>query len=188
MHQVTPDVLPRLAQQHADRRREGARGQLLLVLAGLEPQSSAVTADASDRAVLLETVAERLRNSVRNHDMVVQRSDGDFLLALVDCLPEQAALRLSTLLSAVGDQPIDLAGRGIDMVLAAGAATMPDAPAADAAAQRAGIDAALTRAAAALALARARGSDRAVLVFDGVESVAGHPLAAGGFAEIARTV
>ncbi len=188
MYQVNPDVLPRLAQQHANRRREGASGQLLLVLAGLEPQSSAVTADASDRAALLEAVAERLRNSVRAHDMVIQRADGDFLLALVNCLPEQAALRLSKLLAAVGDHPIDMAGRGIDVLLAAGAATLPDAPADDADAQRAGIDAALARAAAALMAARARGSDRAVLVFDGVESAAGHPLAAGAFTEIPRTV
>ncbi len=187
MHQVTPDVLPQLAEQHANRRRDGARGQLLLVLAGLEPHSTAVTADASDRAALLDTVAERLRQSVRAHDMVIQRADGDFLLALVDCLPEQAALRLSKLLAAVGDQPIDVAGRGIDVVLAAGAATLPDAPADDTKAQRTGIDAALGRAAAALIAARARGSDRAVLVFDGVESVVGHPLAAGAFGEIPRT-
>ncbi|MEO6065971.1 MAG: diguanylate cyclase [Lysobacterales bacterium] len=184
---MTPDVLPRLAQQHANRRREGARGQLLLVLAGLEPLSSAVTADASDRAALLEAVAERLRNSVRAHDMVIQRADGDFLLALVNCLPEQAALRLSKILAAVGDQPVDMAGRGIDVLLAAGAATLPDSPADDVTAQRAGIDAALARAAAALTAARARGSDRAVLVFDGVESVAGHPLAAGAFTEIPRS-
>lgn len=187
MYQVTPDLLPRLAKQNADRRREGARGQLLLVLAGLEPHSSAVTADASDRAALLETVAARLRESVRVHDLVIQRADGDFLLALVDCLPEQAAFRLSKLLAAVGDQPVDVSGRGIDVVLAAGAATLPDAPADDVNAQRYGIDAALGRAAAALVAARARGSDRAVLVFDGVESVAGHPLAAGAFTEIPRT-
>lgn len=187
MYQVNRDILPRLAQQHADRRREGARGQLLLVLAGLEPHSSAVTADASDRAALLEAVAERLRNSVRGHDMVIQRADGEFLLALVDCLPEQAAFRLSKLLTAVGDQPIDVAGRSVDVVLAAGAATLPDAPADDAAAQRTGIDAALARASAALLAARARGSDRAVLVFDGVESVVGHPLVAGGFTEIPRS-
>ncbi len=186
MYQVTPDLLPRLAQQHADRRREGARGQLLLVLAGLESQTRSSLGDLGGHSALLEAVGDRLRQSVRGHDMVIQRADGDFLIALVDCLPEQAALRLSRLLAAVGDQPIDVAGRSIDVVLAAGAATLPDAPADDVAAQRSGIDAALGRAAAALAAARARGSDRAVLVFDGVESVTGHPLAAGAFTEIPR--
>lgn len=183
---VTPDVLPQLAQQQADRRRAGARGQLLLVLAGLEPRMGGTT-HPSTHSTLLDAVEERLRQSVRGNDLVIQRADGDFLLALVDCLPEQAALRLSKLLSAVGDQPIDIAGHGVDALLAAGAATLADAPEDDPVSQRAGIDAALTRAAAALAAARARGSDRAVLVFDGVESVAGHPLAAGAFREIPRT-
>lgn len=186
MTHVTPDVLPQLAQQQADRRRAGARGQLLLVLAGLEPRMGGAALPAG-HSTLLDAVEERLRQSVRGNDLVIQRADGDFLLALVDCLPEQAALRLSKLLSAVGDEPIDIAGHGVDAHLAAGAATLADAPEDDPVSQRAGIDAALTRAAAALAAARARGSDRAVLVFDGVESVAGHPLAAGAFREIPRT-
>jgi len=183
---VTPDVLPQLAQQQADRRRAGARGQLLLVLAGLEPRMGG-TAHPSTHSTLLDAVETRLRQSVRGSDLVIQRADGDFLLALVDCLPEQAALRLSQLLSAVGDEPIEIAGHGVDALLAAGAATLADAPEDDPISQRAGIDAALMRAAAALAAARARGSDRAVLVFDGVESVTGHPLAAGAFREIPRT-
>ncbi len=143
--------------------------------------------DALCHPGLLDAVEERLRQSVRGNDLVMRRADGDFLLALVDCLPEQAALRLSDLLSAVGDAPIELSGRGVDALLAAGAATLGDAPEDDPVSQRAGIDAALARASAALSAARARGSDRAVLVFDGVESVAGHPLAAGAFREIPRS-
>lgn len=185
--QAIPESLPQLARQQSDRRGRGAPGRLLLVIAGPEPHwPEGMPEDLAVRTEMLSQVADRLRRAVRDRDLVVQRADGNFLIALVDCLPEQAAIRLSRLLRGVGQAPLELGGHSIEVVLAAGAATFSEAAGDDAASQRAAIDHALARASAALVASRDRGSDRALLVFDGLETVAGHPLAAGSFTEISR--
>ncbi len=182
-----PEGLPQLAQQQVDRRGCGAPGRLLLVIAGPEPHWPAgMPEDRSVRTEMLRQVAERLRRAVRDRDLVEQRADGNFLIALVDCLPEQAAIRLNGLLRGVSQSPLEIGGHSIEVVLAAGAATFSEIPGDDSSCQRKAINHALERAGAALAASRARGSDRAVLVLDGLETVAGHPLAAGSFTEIQR--
>ncbi len=175
------DLLPRLAQEHAERRHAGGRGRLLLVLVALlAPPADAAHPGAV--ALLREVLAGRLRANMRGDDLVIQRGEGgEFLLALVDCLPEEAAMRLSKLLDTVSSQPVEAGGAMFDVILAAGAAILADGLGADEAAQRAGIDAAILRATAALASARSRdrGTQQTALVFDGVETIAGHRFAAG---------
>ena len=183
MHEpLTPpasELLPKLARQQADRRQAGGRGRLLLVLATFaQPPDNPDTGDGMVE-VLHAAIMDRLRNSVRGEDLVLRRDRRDFLMALVDCLPEQAALRLSIVLQAVGERPIEVEGNSIPVVLIAGAATVEDDLADDVAAQRVAIDLALSRATSALAAARVRGSLDSLLLFDGVETVVDHPLVVG---------
>ena len=99
--------MPQLAQRNDDRRHSGGPGQLLMVLIDVDrfKQINDTYGHASGD-VVLQAVATRLRQSVRDSDMLVRWGGEEFLLALNACDPNMAGARLRTVLELVSDHAI----------------------------------------------------------------------------------
>ena len=167
-------ALPDLVRRDDERRRAGSITQLLLVLIDVDHfKRINDTHGHAGGDVVLQTVATRLRHSVRGNDMLVRWGGEEFLLALNDCDPVLAAARLRAVLAAVSDAPIVLEGASFRISVSAGAAAYIPPTDTDQQTAAFAVEQAIARADAALYEAKNRGRDRAVLVVDAAEAVVG---------------
>ena len=166
--------MPDLVRRNDERRHAGAITQLLLVLIDVD-HFKRINDSYGHAAcdVVLQTVATRLRNGVRDNDMLVRWGGEEFLLALNDCDPVLAAARLRGVLAAVSDEPIGVDGISLRISVSAGASAYMPPGDADQQTAAFAVEQAIARADAALYEAKNRGRDRAVLVVDAAEAVVG---------------
>jgi len=169
------DALPAMVRKQDERRRAGSVNQLLLVLIDVDHfKRINDTYGHAAGDVVLQTVARRLRQGVRDTDMLVRWGGEEFLLALNDCDPALAAARLRKVLAAVSDAPVAVEGSTLKISVSAGAAAYVPPGDGDSKTAALALERAIAHADAALYEAKNRGRDRAVLVVDAVEAVAGH--------------
>lgn len=169
-------VLPGMALVQGERRRSGSRHQLLLVLIDVDHFKR--INDSHGHAVgdrVLQVVAARLRQCVRGTDMLVRWGGEEFLLALADCAQALVEARLRSVLATVGDEAVSIENGSLKISISAGAAVYMPPCEGDARTPGLAIEAAIAQADRALYEAKNRGRDRAVLVVDGAEIVAGKP-------------
>jgi len=167
-------ALPDLVRRSDERRHAGSITQLLLVLIDIDHfKKINDTHGHAGGDIVLKTVASRLRDSVRENDMLVRWGGEEFLLALNDCDQVLAAARLRGVLASVSDEPIALDDISLRISVSAGAAAY--VPPEEGGQQTAALalEQAIARADAALYEAKHRGRDRAVLVVDAAEAVVG---------------
>jgi diguanylate cyclase (GGDEF)-like protein len=168
------DALPDLVRRSDERRHAGAVTQLLFVLIDVDHFkriNDSYGHPAGD--AVLKAVAARLRQSVRDRDMLVRWGGEEFLLALNDCDPVLAAARLRSVLAAVSDEPIAVDSASLRISVSAGASAYIPPNDADQQTAALAVEHAIARADAALYEAKNRGRDRAVLVVDAAEAVVG---------------
>ena len=160
------EALPELVRRDDRRRHAGASERMLLVL--LDVDHFKRINDSRGHAVgdlVLQAVAERLRQSVRGGDMLVRWGGEEFLVAFDGCDPQHAPERLRSLLAAISDAPVAVDGDELHISVSAGAAMYlpPDATATLAQA----LDRSIAQADAALYEAKRGGRDRAVIATPG---------------------
>ena len=150
------------APREAERARNApATHALLVVLLDLDhfKRINDRFGHAGGDAVLV-AVAQRLRNHLREGDLVLRWGGEEFLLLLRDVERHAIAARLEALLDAIAADPVDIAGHALSVTTSAGAIAWP--PEGDI--RQAGtLEQAITLADAALYQAKHAGRDCAVL-------------------------
>jgi diguanylate cyclase (GGDEF)-like protein len=168
-------ALPELARRHEERRHAGSLHELLLVLIDVDhfKRINDSLGHAAGDAVL-RTVAARLRGGVRDSDLLVRWGGEEFLLALNDCDPGLASARLRKVLASVSDAPVPVGDVALPISISAGAVAYVPPSDSDGRSPALALEQAIAQADAALYEAKNRGRDRAVLVVDGADAVAGN--------------
>jgi diguanylate cyclase (GGDEF)-like protein len=116
---------------------------------------------AAGDAVLVE-IAQRLRSTLRDDDLIVRWGGEEFLVALRPMDPAQVNALVERMLAAVALEPVAWEGRSIGMTASIGYATFPLAPPAPATGWARAVDLVDS----ALYLAKAQGRNRACGVQD----------------------
>lgn len=110
---------------------------------------------AAGDAVLKET-AQRMKNSMRGYDKVGRYGGEEFLIVAPGCSSENVLTLAERVRHAIGNAPIDIGEKTLQMSCSLGAAVMPTVA-------KEGIDAFIARADEALYCAKANGRNRSEL-------------------------
>ncbi len=158
------------APREAERARNGPAARALLVVL-LDLDHFKRINDSFGHAggdTVLTSVAQRLRASLREGDLVLRWGGEEFLLLLRDVERSAIEARVEALLDAIAAEPVDIAGQALSVTASAGAIAWPPA---DDVHRTATLEQAITLADAALYQAKRAGRDCAVLAAHASEPI-----------------
>lgn len=136
--------------------RDGLEGTLFMIDIDGFKRINDERGHAVGDAVLIE-VAQRLRDALRQPDLIVRWGGEEFLVLMPTQGPEQADALARRLLQSIGDTPVPVDGRPVTVTVSAGFVTLPLEPQS----LSIGPQAALDLVDAAMLLAKRHGRNRA---------------------------